>query len=114
MFRQSKLEELPEKTAEVAAVIAEEGLRYVSDAAPGYRRKRTGTSFSYYDKDGARITNKDVVRRIKAIGIPPAYEFGMDLPLAQRPYPGDWARCAWPQAISLSSEMARTARPEQV
>jgi DNA topoisomerase I len=74
MFRQSKLEELPEKTAEVAAVIAEEGLRYVSDAAPGYRRKRTGTSFSYYDKDGARITNKDVVRRIKAIGIPPAYE----------------------------------------
>ena len=53
MFRQSKLEQLPDKTAEVAAVIAEEGLRYVSERPAGYRRKRTGTSFCYYDKDGA-------------------------------------------------------------
>jgi len=75
MFRQIRTEdELPEKTAEVAAVIAEEGLRYVSDAVPGYSRRRTGTSFSYWDKDGQRITNKDLVRRIKSIGIPPAYE----------------------------------------
>lgn len=74
MFRQTHIEELPDKTAEVAASIAEEGLRYVSDTSPGYRRKRTGTSFSYFDKDGARITNKDIVRRIKAIGIPPAYD----------------------------------------
>ncbi len=75
MFRLAKFEdELPDKTAEVAAVIAEEGLRYVNDTMPGYRRKRTGTSFSYYDKDGERITNADVVRRIKSIGIPPAYE----------------------------------------
>ena len=45
MFRQTKIDdELSEKTAEVAAVIAEEGLRYVSDTSPGYRRKRSGTS----------------------------------------------------------------------
>jgi DNA topoisomerase-1 len=76
MFRQAKFEEeLPDKTAEIAAVIAEEGLRYVSDATPGYRRKRNGTSFSYYDKDGRHITNPDIIRRIKSIGIPPAYEF---------------------------------------
>lgn len=76
MFRQPKLDdELPEKMAEVAAVIAEEGLRYVTDATPGYRRKRTGTSFSYYDKDGRHITNPDILRRIKSIGIPPAYDF---------------------------------------
>ena len=74
MFRQTQIEDLPDKTAEVAASIAEEGLRYVSDTSPGYRRKRSGTSFSYFDKDGARITNKDIVRRIKSIGIPPAYE----------------------------------------
>jgi DNA topoisomerase-1 len=75
MFRQAGIdEELPERTAEVAAAIAEEGLRYVSDAAPGYTRRRTGTSFSYWDTDGKRITNKDVIRRIKSIGIPPAYE----------------------------------------
>src|SRR5581483_2019206 len=75
MFRQTRIEEeLPERTAEVAAVIAEDGLRYVSDARPGYTRKRTGTSFSYWDMDGKRITNKDTIRRIKSIGIPPAYE----------------------------------------
>ena len=75
MFRQAKLDdEISDKTTEIAAVIAEEGLRYVSDAAPGYSRKRTSTSFSFYDKDGERITNPDIIRRIKSIGIPPAYE----------------------------------------
>jgi DNA topoisomerase I len=71
MFRDS---EPPERTSDVAAVIAEEGLRYVSDATPGFTRRRTGTSFSYWDKDGKRISSKDIVRRIKSIGIPPAYE----------------------------------------
>jgi DNA topoisomerase IB len=75
MFRQAKFGDvIKDKTAEVAAVIAEEGLRYVSDAAPGYSRKRAGTSFAYYDKDGDRITGPDIIRRIKSIGIPPAYE----------------------------------------
>jgi DNA topoisomerase I len=75
MLRDSKVAETLERTADIAVAITEEGLRYVSDASPGYRRKRTGTSFSYYDKDGKRITDKAVIRRIKAIGIPPAYEF---------------------------------------
>jgi DNA topoisomerase-1 len=75
MLRQnSKDEEFVDRSAEVAFAIAEEGLRYVSDSAPGYRRKRTGTSFSYYDKEGKRITDAAVIRRIKSIGIPPAYE----------------------------------------
>jgi DNA topoisomerase I len=68
MFRDS---DLPERTTDV---IAEEALRYVSDAAPGFSRRRTGTSFSYWDKDGKRISSEDIVRRIKSIGIPPAYE----------------------------------------
>ena len=76
MLRQnSKDEEVLDRSAEVASAIAEQGLRYVSDSSPGYRRKRTGTSFSYYDKDGKRITDAAVIRRIKSIGIPPAYEF---------------------------------------
>ena len=75
MFRQTKFdEESSDRAAEVAAVIAEEGLRYVSDATSGYHRKRSGASFSYYDKDGKRITSIDIIRRIKSIGIPPAYE----------------------------------------
>ncbi|WP_275170245.1 DNA topoisomerase IB [Bradyrhizobium sp. CSS354] len=75
MLRQASNEEQAlDRSAEVAATIAEEGLRYVSDSAPGYTRKRTGTTFSYYDKDGKRITDAAVIRRIKSIGIPPAYE----------------------------------------
>lgn len=72
MLRQtSNEEESLDRTAEVAATIAEEGLRYVSDSAPGYTRKRTGTT---YDKHGKRITDAAIIRRIKSIGIPPAYE----------------------------------------
>lgn len=74
MLRDSRSEELPDRIAEVASSIAEEGLRYVTDSGPGFRRKRTGTTFSYYDKDGKRITDKSIVSRIKSIGIPPAYE----------------------------------------
>ncbi|MEY9155745.1 DNA topoisomerase IB [Bradyrhizobium japonicum] len=75
MLRQTGNEEqVLDRTVELAATIAEEGLRYVSDSSPGYTRKRTGTTFTYYDKDGKRITDAAVVRRIKAIGIPPAYE----------------------------------------
>src|SRR6202012_2399856 len=75
VLRETAKEEGLDRTAEVASAIAEEGLRYVSDASPGYRRKRSGTSFTYYDKDGKRITDKAIIRRIKSIGIPPAYEF---------------------------------------
>jgi DNA topoisomerase I len=49
MLRETKAEDVPDRVSEVASAIAEEGLRYVSDASPGYRRRRTGTSFSYYD-----------------------------------------------------------------
>ncbi|MGY4330927.1 DNA topoisomerase-1 [Bradyrhizobium sp. LB7.2] len=59
-------EQVLDRTVEVAATIAEEGLRCVSDSAPGYTRKRNGTTFSYYDKDGKRITDAAVIRRIKS------------------------------------------------
>jgi DNA topoisomerase I len=82
MLRENRIGEASDRIAEVASAIAEEGLRYVSDAMPGYRRKRTGTSFTYYDKDGRRISDKAVVRRIKSIGVPPAYEFVWICPLS--------------------------------
>src|SRR5690349_14021930 len=48
MLRQTSNEDqILDRTAAVAATIAEEGLRYVSDSTPGYSRKRTGTTFSY-------------------------------------------------------------------
>jgi DNA topoisomerase I len=49
------------------------GLRYVSDARPGIRRKKAGTGFSYVRADGSKLTEKDVLKRIKALAIPPAW-----------------------------------------
>ncbi len=49
------------------------GLRYVSDMMPGIQRKRTGKHFSYTGLDGKPIHDKDELRRIRSLGIPPAW-----------------------------------------
>src|SRR2546430_2556169 len=49
------------------------GLRYVNDEGPGIRRTRSGTGFSYIGPDGQRIRDRRVIRRIKALVIPPAW-----------------------------------------
>ncbi len=48
------------------------GLRYVSDARPGIRRKRAGKGFSFARPDGTRA-DADTVRRVKSLAIPPAW-----------------------------------------
>jgi DNA topoisomerase I len=57
----------PEESAQAA------GLRYVSDTQPGIRRQRAGRGFCYRDIDGRLIRNPAVLRRIKALAIPPAW-----------------------------------------
>jgi DNA topoisomerase-1 len=49
------------------------GLRYVSDARSGIRRKKAGTGFRYMRADGSKLTEKDVLKRIMALAIPPAW-----------------------------------------
>jgi DNA topoisomerase I len=49
------------------------GLRYVSDTVPGIARKLTGKGFSYFDADGKRIGQVNVLERIKTLAIPPAW-----------------------------------------
>ena len=49
------------------------GLRYVSDAGRGIRRKRAGKSFSYLGLDGKPIRDSQTLRRIKSLAIPPAW-----------------------------------------
>ena len=49
------------------------GLRYVSEARPGIRRKRAGRYFSYTGPDGQPIHDTAVLRRIKSLAIPPAW-----------------------------------------
>ena len=57
----------PEESAEEA------GLRYVTDAEPGIRRRRAGRGFSYTDPNGALITDGKLRARIKSLAIPPAW-----------------------------------------
>ena len=49
------------------------GLRYVSDARPGIGRRKSGKGFSYTRVDGSRLSEPDVLGRIKALAVPPAW-----------------------------------------
>ncbi|MBA2457899.1 MAG: DNA topoisomerase IB [Gemmatimonadales bacterium] len=49
------------------------GLRYVSDARPGIRRKRAGKGFSYVTPDGKTLKDERTLGRIRSLAIPPAY-----------------------------------------
>src|SRR5262245_35718242 len=51
----------------------EAGLRYATDAVPGFTRRRRGRGFSYHDRDGKLISDPEVIARIRAIVIPPAW-----------------------------------------
>ena len=48
-------------------------LRHSSDAEPGITRKRIGRYWAYFDPKGNRITDRDEIDRLNAIGLPPAY-----------------------------------------
>jgi DNA topoisomerase I len=49
------------------------GLRYVSDEAPGIRRKKAGSALVYTRPDGSRVTDERTLARIKSLAIPPAW-----------------------------------------
>jgi DNA topoisomerase I len=49
------------------------GLRYVSDAAPGIRRRRSGSGFVYTSPDGDRVDDPETLSRIRSLAIPPAW-----------------------------------------
>jgi len=48
-------------------------LHYVDDSRPGITRKRRGRYWQYFDAKGKRITDRDEIDRLNAIGMPPAY-----------------------------------------
>jgi len=49
-------------------------LRRVDCAAPGIARRRRGRGFEYRDEHGERIADPEVVARIQALAIPPAWK----------------------------------------
>jgi DNA topoisomerase-1 len=48
-------------------------LCYVDDSRPGITRKRRGHYWQYFDAKGKRVTDRDEIDRLNAIGLPPAY-----------------------------------------
>src|SRR5438067_2477838 len=57
----------PVETAKLA------GLIYVNDTGPGIRRKKAGKHFTYSGLDGKPIRDEKELKRIRSLGIPPAY-----------------------------------------
>ena len=58
-------------TPEMAAARAE--LAYVSDTAPGIRRRRAGSGFAYLTPGGKKLDDPAIRDRIRALAIPPAW-----------------------------------------
>lgn len=58
------------------------GLRYVTDATPGFTRQRFGRGFAFLDPRGRSITHEATLRRIKSLAIPPAWTDVWICPLA--------------------------------
>ena len=48
-------------------------LRRSDCSGPGITRRRAGRGFAYYDDAGERVAERDVVERIRELGIPPAW-----------------------------------------
>jgi DNA topoisomerase-1 len=55
------------RRADAAALV------YVTGAEPGIRRVRRGRGFSYLNPDGSVVKDPEVLARIRALAIPPAY-----------------------------------------
>lgn len=49
------------------------GLTFSSDTMPGIRRRRAGRGFAYVDARGRSLRDAAVIRRIRALAIPPAW-----------------------------------------
>ena len=46
---------------------------YADDSKPGITRKKMRHGWGYWDAEGNRITDRDEIDRLNAIGLPPAY-----------------------------------------
>jgi len=56
------------------------GLRYCDDSRPGITRRKLRHGWSYWDTSGNRITDRDEIDRLNAVGLPPAYTDGWYCP----------------------------------
>ena len=57
-----------------AEMLADLGLRYMSDATPGITRRRVGKGFTYRAPDGHVLPNDGTKEWIRSLAIPPAWQ----------------------------------------
>jgi DNA topoisomerase I len=63
----------PQSSADPLESAQAAGLRYVTDASPGIRRRRAGRGFSYIGTDGRPVRDPATLDRIRRLAVPPAY-----------------------------------------
>ncbi len=68
-----KVDRRPEPSAEHVESARAAGLRYVSDRMPGIHREPAEKGFTYTGPDGKTIRDPDLLDRIRALVIPPAW-----------------------------------------
>jgi len=75
---------MPQRSSREFVVSAQAaGLRYVTDAVPGIRRRRVGRGFSYVGPDGRVIRERERIRRFRSLVIPPAWSDVWICPIAE-------------------------------
>jgi DNA topoisomerase-1 len=74
MAKESVTKSPPKQVIESIDSAKTAGLRYVSDASPGVSRRRRGKGFYYISPAGKVVRDSASVRRIRSLGIPPAWE----------------------------------------
>jgi DNA topoisomerase-1 len=57
-----------------ALTAAAAGLKYIRANAAGFLRKGKAPRFFYIDSNGSRIKEKNIIKRIKALALPPAWQ----------------------------------------
>ena len=75
-------------------------LRRVDCATPAISRRRRGRGFEYLDESGERIDDPDVLERIRALAIPPAWE---DVWICRRSARATSRRPAWTPGAASST-----------
>ena len=66
----AKLKKVPSPVESAKKV----GLQYVHDDKPGISRERLGRGFRYRGADGRIISDRQTLKRIEALVIPPAWK----------------------------------------
>jgi DNA topoisomerase-1 len=64
---------MPVSTDDARAAAHGSGLRYSTDATPGWNRRRSGRGWTYRDAAGVTIRDPDARARVAALAIPPAW-----------------------------------------